>query len=189
MITFSCELTDDTFQINKLYANKNILALLIAQQKNLEIASVREQYETQIDEISSAVDSLHKSQSFFDLYQVVCGEFKRVMDADLTEFRSTEDWQMLEKALLSFEAPDRLVDNCFREELESLKRYYDIDELVKKDIPWRKEDTATVIRSLKELLGDMLQFSPPSHVKLLLIDDKYLFIGSLNWLFNSGKTD
>jgi phosphatidylserine/phosphatidylglycerophosphate/cardiolipin synthase-like enzyme len=65
----------------------------------------------------------------------------------------------------------------------------DINELVKKDIPWRKDDAAAVIRSLKELLGDMLQFSPPSHVKLLLVDDKYLFIGSLNWLFNSGKTD
>ncbi len=47
---------------------------------------------------------------------------------------------------------------------------------------------ADVIRRLRELLGDQLKYLPPSHVKLLLVDDKYLFIGSLNWLYNSGKT-
>lgn len=65
----------------------------------------------------------------------------------------------------------------------------DIEELVRQDIPWRHEDTVKVIRSLLEILGENLEYLPPSHVKLLLIDDKYLFIGSLNWLFNSGKTN
>ncbi|WP_447581637.1 phospholipase D-like domain-containing protein [Anaerotignum faecicola] len=32
------------------------------------------------------------------------------------------------------------------------------------------------------------KYEPPSHVKLLLADDRFLFIGSLNWLFNGGKT-
>lgn len=65
----------------------------------------------------------------------------------------------------------------------------DIDQLVEKDIPWRQKDAAEAIRALYGLLGDSLKYAPPSHVKLLLVDDQYLFIGSLNWLYNSGKTD
>lgn len=65
----------------------------------------------------------------------------------------------------------------------------DIDKLVKADVPWGKEGAAVAIRALKNLLGEQLKYEPPSHVKLLLVDDRYLFIGSLNWLYNSGKTD
>lgn len=64
----------------------------------------------------------------------------------------------------------------------------DIDDLVCHDIPWSKEAAAQAIRSLLEILGEDLKYLPPTHVKLLLADDRYLFIGSLNWLFNSGKT-
>ncbi|MBT9775377.1 hypothetical protein GPL15_02490 [Clostridium sp. MCC353] len=64
----------------------------------------------------------------------------------------------------------------------------DIDELVRQDIPWGKETAAQTIKSLLEILGGDLEYLPPSHVKLLLADDRYLLIGSLNWLFNSGKT-
>ena len=64
----------------------------------------------------------------------------------------------------------------------------DIDDLVRRDIPWNKEAAAQAIRGLLEILGEDLEYLPPSHVKLLLADDRYLFIGSLNWLFNSGKT-
>ena len=65
----------------------------------------------------------------------------------------------------------------------------DIDALVEKDVPWNKAGAAEAIRALKTQLEDRLRYLPPSHVKLLLIDDKYLFIGSLNWLYNSGKTE
>jgi len=65
----------------------------------------------------------------------------------------------------------------------------DIDTLVAKDIPWGKESSVSVIRVLQTLLGNRLRYSPPSHIKLMLVDNKYLFIGSLNWLFNSGKTE
>lgn len=65
----------------------------------------------------------------------------------------------------------------------------DIDAIVEKDIPWNKASSAQAIRALRALLGDNLKYAPPSHVKLLLVDDQYLFIGSLNWLYNSGKTE
>ena len=64
----------------------------------------------------------------------------------------------------------------------------DIDDLVRQDIPWGRKTAAQAIRCLLEILGENLEYLPPSHVKLLLADDKYLLIGSLNWLFNSGKT-
>lgn len=130
LLTFSCELINDAFRINKVYANKNIFTLLIARQKNLEIADARALYETQLDEISSAVDALHESQSFLDLYQVICGEFKRIIGTELAKFQKTKDWQMLEKALISFEPPDKVIDNCFRDELETLERYYNKDHIL-----------------------------------------------------------
>lgn len=73
----------------------------------------------------------------------------------------------------------------YRSKKDSL---FNIDELVQNDVPWGQKDSAEKIRLLLALLGDKLKYAPPSHVKLLLVDDKYLFIGSLNWLFNAGKT-
>lgn len=64
-----------------------------------------------------------------------------------------------------------------------------IKEIVELDVPWDKEGAYKAITMLKALLGEHLQYLPPTHVKLLLIDDTYLFIGSLNWLMNSGKTN
>lgn len=64
----------------------------------------------------------------------------------------------------------------------------DIEELVNRDSYWRKEEAVIAIRSLSEILGENLKYVPPSHIKLLLVDDSYLLIGSLNWLYNSGRS-
>ncbi|MNZ96091.1 hypothetical protein D3C78_1152710 [compost metagenome] len=51
----------------------------------------------------------------------------------------------------------------------------------------RKSDIELSISKLKEVLGEALQYIPPIHTKILLVDDKYLFIGSYNWLSNNGE--
>ena len=61
-----------------------------------------------------------------------------------------------------------------------------MDRLVAADVPWGREGSA---RAIGALLGDWLRYDPPSHVKLLLVDEQYLFIGSLNWLYNSGESE
>lgn len=64
-----------------------------------------------------------------------------------------------------------------------------IQQIVELDMPWEKEAAVHAITALYEILGERLVYRPPTHVKLLLIDDAYLFVGSLNWLMNSGKTN
>lgn len=49
------------------------------------------------------------------------------------------------------------------------------------------KETAKAILYLKEQLGVNIIHFPPIHTKLLLIDNRYMFIGSHNWLQNSGK--
>lgn len=64
----------------------------------------------------------------------------------------------------------------------------EIEEIVKNDMPWNKDGALKAITALSNLLNDNLIHNPPSHIKMLLIDNTYLFIGSLNWLMNSGRT-
>lgn len=49
------------------------------------------------------------------------------------------------------------------------------------------KETAKAIFYLKEQLGVNIIHFPPIHTKLLLVDDRYMFIGSHNWLQNSGR--
>jgi superfamily I DNA and/or RNA helicase len=53
--------------------------------------------------------------------------------------------------------------------------YYDIDKIAKS------------IFYMKEELGVKIVYAPPVHTKLLLVDDIYMFVGSHNWLLNSGR--
>jgi len=130
LFTFYCELMEDSFQINKIYTNKNILTLLLAQQKKLEVADVRAEYKEQLDQTISAIDAIHGSQNFFDLYRIICGEFKRVTDLKLEELRPNKDWQALEKATVSFEEPDNIINSCFRDELGTMEDYYNKDNIM-----------------------------------------------------------
>ncbi|MGL5437054.1 MAG: AAA domain-containing protein [Lachnospiraceae bacterium] len=63
-----------------------------------------------------------------------------------------------------------------------------VSEIVDKDMSWGKEHAVRAIEGLKQELGEYLKYQPPTHVKLLIIDETFMFIGSLNWLMNSGKT-
>jgi len=120
LLTFNCELQEDALRIVKLYANKDILTLVIAAQNNLELADARTLYAGQLDELSTAVDALQGSQSFVELYEMVSHQFWQITKAELGGFASTEDWQMFDKATVSFGSTDEVIDNCFRDELETL---------------------------------------------------------------------
>ncbi|OJG70613.1 hypothetical protein RV11_GL001013 [Enterococcus phoeniculicola] len=72
---------------------------------------------------------------------------------------------------------------------EKLSVRSDIDKIIKQDVTWNTDGVRTAILALEKLLENNLVHNPPSHVKLLLIDNTYLFIGSLNWLMNSGKNN
>ncbi|MNW47163.1 ATP-dependent RecD-like DNA helicase [compost metagenome] len=64
----------------------------------------------------------------------------------------------------------------------------DINGIVMKDYTrGNNSDIELSISKLKEVLGEALQYIPPIHTKILLVDDKYLFIGSYNWLSNNGE--
>ncbi|MBF8983136.1 hypothetical protein IZY60_06280 [Lutibacter sp. B2] len=66
----------------------------------------------------------------------------------------------------------------------------DLEKIIVRDYPGdkvNKHDILTVINGLKKVLGDNIVYKPPLHTKLILIDEKFLFIGSHNWLSNSGK--
>ncbi|THF72802.1 AAA domain-containing protein [Cohnella fermenti] len=65
----------------------------------------------------------------------------------------------------------------------------EIDKIVERDNYSFKNKEAIKI-ALKELynrLDSNLVYMPPLHTKVLLVDDKILFIGSHNWLSNHGK--
>ncbi|MFD7524648.1 AAA domain-containing protein [Paenibacillus chitinolyticus] len=65
---------------------------------------------------------------------------------------------------------------------------HNISELVQRDYTYGKKDQITIsISKLKEVMGESLKYIPPIHSKILLVDDRYLFLGSHNWLAKLGK--
>lgn len=52
-----------------------------------------------------------------------------------------------------------------------------------------KEEVEYIIKEMYEIIGNKnLVYLAPTHAKVLIIDDRYLCIGSHNWLSNAGKT-
>lgn len=51
----------------------------------------------------------------------------------------------------------------------------------------RIESTRKIYNRLESILKSNLTIIAPTHAKFLILDDRYLFIGSHNWLSNSGK--
>ena len=45
----------------------------------------------------------------------------------------------------------------------------------------------SAVKALKKFLKENLKYIPPIHFKILLLDDRVLFVGSHNWLSNSGN--
>ncbi|MFS0858523.1 AAA domain-containing protein [Paenibacillus taichungensis] len=63
-----------------------------------------------------------------------------------------------------------------------------IPGIVEKDNSFGGNDKIVIsISNLKDVMGESLQYIPPIHSKILLVDDRYLFLGSHNWLSKSGK--
>ena len=64
----------------------------------------------------------------------------------------------------------------------------EIDKIVNKDWSWeQKEKHIRAIEELKKVIEADLQYQPPLHSKILIIDDEFMIITSHNWLSNSGK--
>lgn len=53
----------------------------------------------------------------------------------------------------------------------------------------KKEEVEKIIEKMYNIIGkENFVYVPPTHAKVLIIDNKYMCIGSHNWLSNSGKT-
>jgi superfamily I DNA and/or RNA helicase len=87
-------------------------------------------------------------------------------------------------------AKDRQVDIRVRFGYSSSKlTLNEIDKIVERDNfhYGNKEAIKIALKELYSKLGQNLVYMPPLHTKVLLIDNKILFIGSHNWLSNPGK--
>ncbi|WP_236415654.1 AAA domain-containing protein [Paenibacillus sp. JJ-223] len=63
-----------------------------------------------------------------------------------------------------------------------------IPGIVKRDNSYGDYDkNVKSVSTLKEVMGESLKYIPPIHSKILLVDDRYLFLGSHNWLSKLGK--
>ncbi|OAO89122.1 hypothetical protein AXX17_ATUG04230 [Arabidopsis thaliana] len=87
-------------------------------------------------------------------------------------------------------AMDRKVDFKVRFGYNSSKlTLQEIDKIVDRDNYSfkNKEVIKIALKELHDRLDSNLVYMPPLHTKVLLIDDRILFIGSHNWLSNHGK--
>ena len=53
-----------------------------------------------------------------------------------------------------------------------------------------QEEVVKIANEMYNIIGkENFIYAPPTHAKVIIIDDKYMCIGSHNWLSNAGKTD
>ena len=53
-----------------------------------------------------------------------------------------------------------------------------------------KEEIEEIAEEMYKIIGkENFVYNPPTHAKILIIDDRYMCIGSHNWLSNAGKTE
>lgn len=67
-----------------------------------------------------------------------------------------------------------------------------VNELIRtKSLGFAQEESVRKIANeLYHLLGkENFIYAPPTHAKVVIVDEKYMFMGSHNWLSNAGKTD
>lgn len=82
------------------------------------------------------------------------------------------------------------VNICFGYTDSSYSINKDLNKIIKNDYSYGdNKKTKKAILNLKKLLNNNIVYKPPIHTKLLLADNKYLFLGSHNWLSNNGKAD
>lgn len=123
LFTFSCECTEKALLIQKAFVNKNVLALMLSQKMDMDLSDVKASYGEEMDEMASAVDALHSSKLFSHMYQIICGEFRHIFKVDLSECRLTGEWYLLQKAMISFQSSEAVIENCFRDEMETMGRF------------------------------------------------------------------
>ena len=130
VFTFSCECTEEALQIQKAFVNKYVLTLMLSQKMDMDLSDVKTSYGEKIDEMASAVDALHPSALFSQMYQTICGEFRHIFRMDLAECRLSGEWQLLEKAMISFQSSEAVIENCFRDEMETMERFISQDGIL-----------------------------------------------------------
>ena len=65
-----------------------------------------------------------------------------------------------------------------------------VNELVRtRSLGFAKEESVRkIVGELYNLLGkENFVYAPPTHAKTIIVDEKYMFMGSHNWLSNAGK--
>lgn len=120
-------------------------------------------------------------------------------------FKKALDYAESSIVIISPWITNYVVNHNFKEKLNSLlknnvkvkiifgyhKSNYKLDQIdYIVDLDCSSKDKGQIVNAIKalyQLLGDQLIYKPPLHAKLLLIDEKYLVIGSFNWLSNSGE--
>ena len=54
----------------------------------------------------------------------------------------------------------------------------------------KQEEVMSIIEKMYQVIGkENFVYDPPTHAKVLIVDNKYMCIGSHNWLSNAGKTN
>ena len=130
LLTFSCRLSGNDSSIDRVYLNRDVLALVVARKFGMDFADTRELYRQQIDRIATAIDTLRPTDSLMDAYRTACAEWERVFEGGLEVFQTTEEWQMMAKATISFGDADRVIDSCFREEMETVQRFCEASGMI-----------------------------------------------------------
>lgn len=130
VFTFSCECTEEALQIQKAFVNKNVLTLMLSRKMDMDLSDVKASYGEKIDEMAAAVNVLHPSALISQMYQPICGEFRHIFGIDLAECRLTGEWQLLEKAMISFQSSEAVIENCFRDEMETMERFISQDGIL-----------------------------------------------------------
>ena len=83
---------------------------------------------------------------------------------------------------------DNSINICFGYNSSSYTIPNDIDEIAKKDSLYGgAEKIANSIKALYQLINNRLKYKPPMHTKALIIDKKFMVIGSHNWLSKVGE--
>ena len=158
VFTFSCECTEEALRMQKAFVNKNVLTLMLSQKMDMDLSDVKTSYGEKIDEMASAVDALHPAALFSQMYQTICGEFRHIFGVDLAECRVTGEWQLLEKAIISFQSSEAVIENCFRDEMETMERFISQDDILPETVKqymgladYRPQDIGEVLFNVSHL--------------------------------------
>ncbi len=73
---------------------------------------------------------------------------------------------------------------CFGYHKNAQASLDDVETIYKIDQNGKEEDYVSAVNQLRQQIQSGLKYTPPLHVKVLVVDREYLIIGSHNWLSN-----